>query len=132
MRTLRHKIKLLSVDDQPEQWSAELCKAWMAAAPEQAATLYIDGHVRVYNGSQTKLPRHYVARQKLCLRATTDYWINAMDGQPFLIVHQAVDPGLIKVVEQDILPRLKKVVPEQPSETGLESRPTTPSFHASV
>ena len=128
VRTLRNKIKLLSVDNQPEQWGTELCKAWMAAAPEQAATLYIDGHVRVYNGSQTKLPRHYVARQKLCLRATTDYWINAMDGQPFLIIHQAVDPGLIKVVEQDILPRLKKTVPEQPSEKALNHDPLRHRF----
>lgn len=128
VRTLRNKIKLLSVDDLPEQWSAELCQAWMAAAPEQAATLYIDGHVRVYNGSQTKLPRHYVARQKLCLRATTDYWINAMDGQPFLIIHPAVDPGLIKVVEQDILPRLKEAVPEQPSEQALNHDPRRHRF----
>jgi len=43
--------------------------------PEQAGVLYIDGHVRVDNGSQTQLPRHYVARQRLCLRATTDYWV---------------------------------------------------------
>jgi transposase-like protein len=108
VRTLRKKIQYLSQDKQAEQWSAQLCKEWMQAVPEQAATLYIDGHVRVYNGHQTKLPRHYVARQKLCLRATTDYWVNAMDGQPFFVIHQAVDPGLIKVIEQEILPRLKK------------------------
>ena len=54
----------------------------MAATPEQAGVLYVDGHVRVYHGSQTSLPRHYVARERLCLRATTDYWVNAMDGQP--------------------------------------------------
>jgi hypothetical protein len=28
----------------------------METLPEQAATLYIDGHVRVYNGYQTQLP----------------------------------------------------------------------------
>ena len=44
---------------------------------------FVDGHVRVYNGDLTALPRHHVARQRLCLRATTDYWINALDGQPF-------------------------------------------------
>jgi len=71
VRTLRAKIQCLAQDDHPEQWSAELCERWMATAPEQAGVLYIDGHVRVYNGSQTKLPRHYVARQRLCLRATT-------------------------------------------------------------
>ena len=40
---------------------------------DNAAIFYIDGHVRVYSGDQTKLPKHYVARQKLCLRATVDY-----------------------------------------------------------
>ena len=84
VRTLRSKIKQLTQDDSPQKWSEELCKEWMQSAPEQASILYIDGHVRVYNGQQTKLPRHHVARQKLCLRATTDYWVNAMDGQPFI------------------------------------------------
>jgi hypothetical protein len=32
----------------------------MAAAPEQANALYIDDHVRVYYGQQTRLPKHYV------------------------------------------------------------------------
>jgi len=45
---------------------------------------------------QTLLPRHYVARQKLCLRATVDFWVNAMDGQPFFAVNKVVDSGLIK------------------------------------
>ena len=71
VRTLRSKIKQLTQDDSPQKWSAELCKEWMQSAPEQASILYIDGHVRVYNGQQTKLPRHHVARQKLCLRTTT-------------------------------------------------------------
>ena len=121
VRTLREKIRLLSKDEKPTQWSAELCRQWMEAAPEQAGTLYIDGHVRVYNGQQTPLPHHYVARQKLCLRATTDYWINAMDGQPFFVIHQTVDPGLIRVIEQEILPRLEQDVPGQPSAQELQA-----------
>jgi hypothetical protein len=43
--------------------------------------------------------------QRLCLRATTDYWVNAMDGQPFFVVDQVVDPGLIQVIEHEIVPR---------------------------
>jgi hypothetical protein len=83
---------------------------------------------RVYNGHQTKLPRHYVARQKLCLRATSDYWVNAMDGQPFFVVHQAVDPGMIKVIEQKILPCLEHDVPDQPSKAELASDPLCHRF----
>ena len=128
VRTLRNKLHLLARDERPEQWSAELCKRWMEAAPEQSGTLYIDGHVRVYNGHQTQLPRHYVARQRLCLRATTDYWVNAMDGQPFFVVNQAVDPGLIKVIEQDILPRLDDDVPGQPAKPVLEADPLLHRF----
>ena len=128
VRTLRNKLRLLAREDQPEHWSAELCKRWMEAAPEQAGTLYIDGHVRVYNGHQTQLPRHYVARQRLCLRATTDYWVNALDGQPFFVVNQAVDPGLIKVIEQDILARLDEDVPGQPSQPLLEADPLLHRF----
>ncbi|MCG6868153.1 MAG: hypothetical protein LJE91_05305 [Gammaproteobacteria bacterium] len=43
--------------------------------------------------------------QRLCLRATTDYWVNAMDGQPLCVVNQVVDPGLIQVIEHEIVPR---------------------------
>ena len=74
----------------------------MAEAPEEAAVLYIDGHVRVYHGTAKNLPKHYVARQRLCLTATADYWVNAMDGQPFFVVSQAVDPGLLQVMERDL------------------------------
>jgi hypothetical protein len=88
----------------------------MENAPDLAGTLYIDGHVRVYHGHQTALPRHYVARQKLCLRATTDYWVNAMDGQPFFVINQAIDPGMIKVIEQEIVPQLEQSIPKQPDE----------------
>jgi hypothetical protein len=121
VRTLRRKIARLSDQDQPTRWGAELSRDWMAAAPEMAGTFYIDGHVRVYHGHQTKLPRHYVARQRLCLRASTDYWVNAMDGQPFLLIHKAVDPGLLKVLEQDIVPGLEAEVPDQPSPAGLDA-----------
>lgn len=128
VRTLRAKIQVLAEDNRPAAWSAALCERWMAAAPEQAGVLYIDGHVRVYNGSQTQLPRHYVARQRLCLRATTDYWVNAMDGQPFFVINQVVDPGLIQVIEQDIVPRLEQQVPAQPDEAQLQADPLAHRF----
>ena len=113
-KTLRDKVNLLSNNGEPKQWAADLCQEWMAADPDSASILYIDGHVRVYNGKQTELPRHYVSRQKLCQRATVDYWINAMDGQPFFVINKAVDPGLLQVLEEEIVPRLERDVPAQP------------------
>ena len=119
VRTVRNKLALLAEQQQVNGWSAELCAQWMGEDPDKAAVLYVDGHVRVYHGQQTQLPRHYVARQKLCLRATTDYWVNAMDGQPFFLLNQAVDPGLLQVLEHQIVPRLEKEVPNQPSAEQL-------------
>lgn len=63
-RTLREKVHIISDGDDARQWSEKLSQQWMEAEPELAGALYIDGHVRVYNGKQTKLPRHHVARQK--------------------------------------------------------------------
>jgi hypothetical protein len=127
-RTLRNKVQLLSHDNQAKSWSAEMCSYWMESAPEQAGVLYIDGHVRVYNGQQTQLPKHHVARQKLCLRATTDYWVNAMDGQPFMVINKAVDPGMIKVIENDILPELSARVPAQTERTAAATKPYPHKF----
>lgn len=128
VRTLREKIHHLSDEKQAQQWNNKLCQYWMNSAPEQAGILYIDGHVRVYNGKQTRLPRHYVARQKLCLRATSDYWVNAMDGQPFMVINQVVDPGLIQVLENEIIPKLDELVPNQPDKSALKSNPNQHRF----
>ena len=127
-RTLRIKVKTLADQNQAFSWSSELCKGWMAEAPEEAAVLYIDGHVRVYYGSTRQLPKHYIARERLCLSATADYWVNAMDGKPFFVVSQAVDPGMLQVLECDIVPRLENDVPNQPSSDQLEADPLLHRF----
>ncbi|MDH3349308.1 MAG: hypothetical protein OEM02_14570 [Desulfobulbaceae bacterium] len=128
VKTMRNKLKELCENGEPHQWSADLSAQWMTMDPDMAGVLYIDGHVRVYHGKQTELPRHYVSRQKLCHRATTDFWVNAMDGQPFFLVNKAIDPGLIKVLENEIVPRLLSNVPNQPDILELEKDPYTSRF----
>ncbi len=120
VRTLRAKLGLLCENPASAAgWSSTLGLEWMQADPEAAGTLLIDGHIRVYHGSLTKLPRHYVSRERLCLRATADYWVNALDGAPFFVITKAVDPGLIKTMREDIVPRLEKDIPGQPSIAAL-------------
>lgn len=123
VRTLRAKLRVLTRTGEPQQWSAELCREWMQADPAATGVFYIDGHVRVYHGAQTALPRRYVSRQRLCLRATTDYWVNALDAQPFFVVTKAVDPGLVKVIEEEIVPRLERDAPALVSEQELIANP---------
>jgi hypothetical protein len=117
VRTLRAKLKLLCQDlGRALRWNAELAKEWIARQNDSDLYFYCDGHVRVYHGEQTALPRHYVARERLCLRATTDYWINALDGQPYLYVNKEVDPGLIATLKQDVIPWLEAGVPKSPDQ----------------
>ena len=126
-KTLRRKIVHLTKGSGSEEWAAQLARGWMGEAQTEVDSLggmlfLVDGHVRVYHGSKTKLPRHYVSRQRLCLRATTDYWVNLLDGQPLFKISQAVDPGLLKVLREEIVPRLEAEVPGQPDDQALEEK----------
>jgi hypothetical protein len=117
VRTLRAKLKLLCQDmGLAMRWNAALAQEWIARQNATDLYFYCDGHVRVYHGDQTALPRHYVARERLCLRATTDYWIHAMDGQPFLYVNKEVDPGLIATLKGDVIPWLAANVAKTPEQ----------------
>jgi len=119
VRTLRDKIGILcGQEGQATQWQSRLAKEWMEAVgggdPEKEGVglFYVDGHVRVYNGSLGPLPRLYVARQKLLLRGTTDYWVNGLGGEPFFVVTQPIHAGLIAALRQQVIPRLLAEAPQ--------------------
>jgi hypothetical protein len=128
VRCLRRKMDELGEGSEVEVWAAQLAKQWMEGDPEAAGTLYVDGHVRVYHGEQTRLPRRYVSRERLCLRGVTDYWVNDAIGRPFFVVEKVVDPGLLKTLRHDIVPRLLDDVPGQPSDEELASKPHSCRF----
>jgi transposase len=124
VRCLRHKLKQLSQaqgENAPDIWAGLLSKDWMEDEPEIAGTLYVDGHVRLYHGKKTELPRRYVSRQRLCLRGTTDYWVNDALGQPYFSIERAIDHGLLEAIESEIVPRLLNDVPGQPTQEQLEA-----------
>ncbi len=120
VKTFREKIRIISDKGDPAKWSRELAIMWMEQHPDLKGTLYVDGHVRPYYGNQTKLPRRYVSRQRLCLRGVTDYWINDALGQPFFVVPKTINSGMLSVLRQEIIPRLLEDVPNQPDKDILE------------
>ena len=129
VRCVRRKMELLSKNGVPEAWATQLGEHWMELDPAYAGTLYIDGHVRLYHGKMTQLPRRYVSRQRLCLRGTSDYWVSDALGRPFFSIAQASDPGLLKTLEFDVLPRLLKDVPDQPDDDALKANRWLARFH---
>jgi hypothetical protein len=131
VKTLRAKIALLcATPGQAGQWQTLLAKEWIEAAsdPAEAPSLglfYVDGHVRVYHGALTSLPRRYVARQRLCLRGTTDYWVNGLGGEPFLVVTQPVNAGLIAALRDRVIPQLLALAPAPATATSATDTPAT-------
>lgn len=123
VRCLRNKMDELCAGENAQRWAAHLSGYWMESDPESVGTLYIDGHVRVYHGRLTKLPRRYVSRERLCLRGITDYWVNDGIGRPFFVVEKDIDPGLLQTLREDIVPRLLSEVPGQPSQEQLAQHP---------
>jgi hypothetical protein len=121
VRCLRNKMSQLSQDEAPQRWAGKLSQEWLKQNLEMAGTLYADGHVRLYHGQLTQLPRRYVARQRLCLRGTTDYWVNDALGQPFFSVERPIDQGLLEALRSDLVPRLLREVPGQPTAEQLEA-----------
>lgn len=128
VRTMRNKIAIMAATGDPGAWMKELSKAWMENDPEEAGYLYVDGHVRVYNGDKANLPRRYVSRERLCLRGTTDYWVNDVLGRPFFVVTKAVTDGLADCLLKDIVPELLLSVPQQPTAEQFESDPLLHRF----
>lgn len=130
VKTLRSKLELLCREaGRAVLWHTALAREWMAGVASSELVFYADGHVRVYHGDLTPLPRHYVARERLCMRATTDYWIHAMDGQPFFYVNKEVDPGLIATLRNDLVPFLERHAPLSPElQKRLEDNPRQHRF----
>ena len=110
VKTLRRKIKALAADpERVRAWQSALVQDWLEADPDTAATLCVDGHVKVDTGRKGHLKKHFVARQKLCLPAAASYWLNALDGRPFVCLHQDLDPGLVQALRGEIVPCLREL-----------------------
>lgn len=128
VRTLRAKITAMASAGDPDAWMKELSRTWMEDDPDEAGYLYVDGHVRVYHGTTAHLPRRYVSRDRLCLRGTTDYWVNDALGRPFFVVSKTVTDGLAAVLRTQIVPELLASVPGQPTDAELEADPLLHRF----
>lgn len=110
VRCLRDKIKLLTQQQQAQNLNRLLIDHWYQEPSEDASFLYIDGHVRIYYGHQANLPAKFVSRQKLCLNATTEYWVNDATGLPVMMVTGDLTEKLQQAIEEQIIPQLKQTV----------------------
>jgi hypothetical protein len=123
VKTLRGKIGLLVEQKKAEPFQQALLRKWTKEQP--CVIFYIDGHVRVYNGSEANLGRKYVSRQKLCLAGTTEYWVNDEMGLPLMCVIGELNEKLREAIEMDIVPRLLQDIAPDPL---MDQDPDMPRF----
>ena len=109
VKCLREKIQLLTVQNHAAQLNNLLVDHWYSGqGKEDADFLYIDGHVRIYYGYKANLPVKFVSRQKLCLSATTEYWVNDAHGMPVMMVMGELTEKLQTAIEHLIIPQLQQ------------------------
>lgn len=108
VKCLRRKLQLLTQQGQSRELNNLLIDFWYKDNTEDGLFLYIDGHTRIYYGHKANLPVKFISRQKLCLSATTEYWVNDAKGMPVMMVMGELTEKLQQAIEQYIIPELLK------------------------
>ena len=110
VKTLRRKLEELGVRRRARDYAHKLAQRWAGAQPEALGFLYVDGHVRAYNGRKHVLPKAFVPRRRLCMPATTDTWVNDSHAQPLFFVTAPANDGLLTMMEGGVLPEVRRLV----------------------
>jgi hypothetical protein len=97
VKTLRRKLTQLAAAGRAAQLGQALAQHRVALRGTALGFLYTDGHVRVYHG-QHALPKTHVARMRLSLPATSDYWVNDSAGDPLFVITAEANAGLVKML----------------------------------
>lgn len=112
VKTLRRKLARLAAAGHATQFGQALARQRVAARGAALGFLYLDGHVRVYHG-QHPLPKAHVARMRLSMPATSDYWVNDTRGDPLFVVTAQANAGLVQMLP-GLLKQIRALVGRRP------------------
>ncbi len=108
VKTIRRKLTRLASRQQATRLGEELARLRVAERGRLMGFLYVDGHVRVYHG-QRVIPKAHVARMRLSLPATTDYWVNDRSGEPLFVMTAEANAGMVKMLPT-VLAEVRRLV----------------------
>jgi len=111
VKTLRRKLSRLAALGRAADLGRALAQKRVEDRGAAMGFLYVDGHVRVYHGKRI-LPKTHVARRRLAMPATTDYWINDVTGDPVFVVTAEANAGMVKMLPL-VLERVRALVGER-------------------
>jgi transposase len=97
VKTLRRKLARLAVHGRAAELGRALAQRRVKTRGHALGFLYVDGHVRAYHGKRS-LPKTHLARMRLSMPATTDYWVNDAEGDPLFVVTTEANKGLVSML----------------------------------
>ena len=97
VKTLRRKLAQLAGYGRAAQFGQALAQQRVARRGKDLGFLYVDGHVRVYHGKH-RLPKAHVARMRISMPATSDYWVNDKTGDPLFVLTAEANAGMVKML----------------------------------
>jgi transposase len=98
VKTVRRRLALMAKARKGVMLMRELGRRRLQGREHVMGFLYVDGHVREYNG-KGKLGKAYVTRRRLAAKATTDTWVNDSRGDPLFLLTSEINSGLTKMLE---------------------------------
>lgn len=115
VKTIRRRISQLTDAGKAEELIAALARHHLAGTgpggEDLAAVLYVDGHVRAYQGTK-KIGKLYSTRLKFPVPATEETWVTDAHGSPVFVV--MAEPGASLAAElRDLLPELRTAVGDE-------------------
>ena len=111
VKTLRRKLSRLAMRGSATAFGRALAEQRVRSVGATLGFLYVDGHVRVYHGKRT-LPKAHVARMRLAMPATSDYWVNDQRGDPLFVMTAEANAGMVKMLPP-VLAEVRALVGER-------------------
>ncbi len=108
VKTLRRKLARLASYGRAAEFGHALAQCRVANRGHAMGFLYVDGHVRAYHGKRS-IPKTRVARLRIAMPATTDYWVNDVEGEPLFVVTTEANKGLVKMLPE-VLKEVRSLV----------------------
>jgi len=110
VKTVRRKLDEIGLRGLARDLHQGLAERWVEAAPDELGCLYIDGHVRVYNGRKYPLPKHHVQKRGRPMPGTQDFHVNDARAEPLLVVTAEATESLLEMMEAHLLPAIRNLV----------------------
>ncbi len=108
VKTLRNKLARLAAHGLAADLGRALAQRRVATRGHAMGFLYVDGHVRAYHGGR-EIPKTHVARMRIAMPATTDYWVNDAESEPLFVVPTEANKGLATMLPL-ILEEVRKLL----------------------